>query len=216
MNITLSAGFRFIFRQVPTSVYGPRLCEESRATSAGMTSRVIAIDQHRFGNGTERWGETMLINLKVNARTSRVGSAAELKQELAPFASRLRADSGGPSLCALMNTNAGWLMYLSTTTAPALVRATRCSTNPALCDGLVFDDLFDGEHVPVVAYRLSNGQRDQYPASGRCLSRARPGTTLYKFTGRIQAQAHALLFRIGLEQRRPEDAAGASPISLSR
>jgi hypothetical protein len=58
---------------------------------------------------------TMLINLKVNAYTSRVASVADLRQELAPFASQqfreiwVSMDTGGPSLCALMNTNVGWL-----------------------------------------------------------------------------------------------------------
>jgi hypothetical protein len=97
----------------------PKAMRRVACDERGHDVRVIAIDQNRFGDGTERWGETMLINLKVNGCTSRVGSADELKQELAPFASQqfreiwVRADSGGPSLCALMNTNAGWLMYLS-------------------------------------------------------------------------------------------------------
>ena len=48
----------------------------------------------------------MLINLKVNAYTSRVASVAELRQELAPFASQqfreiwVSMDAGRPSLCA--------------------------------------------------------------------------------------------------------------------
>jgi hypothetical protein len=48
----------------------------------------------------------MLMNLQVNAYTSRVASVAELRQELAPFASQqfrevwVRVDPGGPSLCA--------------------------------------------------------------------------------------------------------------------
>jgi hypothetical protein len=59
----------------------------------------------------------MLINLMVNAYTSRVASVAGLRQELAPFASQFReiwvsVDAGGPSLAALMNTNVGLLTYL--------------------------------------------------------------------------------------------------------
>ena len=115
----------------------------------------------------------MLINLKVNAYTSRVASVAELMQELAPFASQqfreiwVRMDAGGPSLCALMNTNVGWLMYLRhddgdpgySSRNPMYDKSVAALGDPA------FDGLYNGEHVPVIKYRLSNGQGDEFPAS---------------------------------------------------
>jgi len=63
-----------------------------------------------------------------------------------------------------MNTNV--LMYLRHDDGDAGFS----SRNPAFAKsdpmlrGLVFDGLFD-EHVPVIAYRLNNGQCDEYPAS---------------------------------------------------
>jgi hypothetical protein len=115
----------------------------------------------------------MSVNLQVNSRESRVASAAELRQELARFASQqfreiwLSMDSGGPSLAALMNTNIGWLMYLRHDDGdPGF-----SSRNPMYDEsdptqgGLAFDSLFRGKHVLVIEYRLSNGQVDEYPAS---------------------------------------------------
>jgi hypothetical protein len=115
----------------------------------------------------------MLLNLKVNAYTSRVASVAALRQELAPFASQqfreiwVSVDQGGPSLCALMNTNVGWLMYLRHDDGDTgfSSRNPMFDESDAMLGGLVFDGLVGGEHVPVIAYRLSNGQGDEYPAS---------------------------------------------------
>jgi len=115
----------------------------------------------------------MLINLKVNAYPSRVASVAELRQELEAFASEqfreiwVSIDSGGPSLAALMNTNIGWLTYLRHDEGdPGFSsRNPMYDESDATLGGLAYDSLFNGEHVPVIAYQLSNGQADEYPAS---------------------------------------------------
>lgn len=79
----------------------------------------------------------MLMELKVNGHASRIASVAELRQKLVPFASQqfreiwLSIDSGGPILGTLMNTKFGCLLYLRPIRATsALLRATRCTTNP--------------------------------------------------------------------------------------
>jgi immunity protein Imm1 of predicted polymorphic toxin system len=74
---------------------------------------------------------------------------------------------GGPRLCALMNTNLGWLMYLRHDDGETgfSSRNSTFGESDAMLSGLVFDGLVGGEHVPVIAYRLSNGQGDEYPAS---------------------------------------------------
>src|SRR5262249_59813017 len=115
----------------------------------------------------------MLINLKVNAYPSRVASVAELRQELEAFASEqfreiwVSIDSGGPSLAALMNTNVGWLTYLRHDEGDPgySSRNPMYDKSDAALGVLAFDGLFGGEHVPVVKYRLSNGQEDEFPAS---------------------------------------------------
>lgn len=114
----------------------------------------------------------MLTDLKVNGHASRIGSVAALRENLAPFASQgfreiwLSIDAGGPSLCALMNTNIGSLMYLRHDGGdPGFSsRNPMYDKSDAMLGGLAYDSLFNGEHVPVIAYRLSNGQRDEYPA----------------------------------------------------
>jgi hypothetical protein len=114
----------------------------------------------------------MSVNLQVNSYESRVASAAELRQELAPFASEqfreiwVGMDSGGPSLAALMNTNIGWLTYLRHNDGdPGFSsRNPTYDESDAMQSGLAFDSLFNGKHVPVIEYRLSNGQIDEYPA----------------------------------------------------
>jgi len=115
----------------------------------------------------------MFISLEVNAHTSRIASVDELRQELTPFASQqfreiwVSVDPGGPRLCALMNTNLGWLMYLRHDDGDTgfSSRNPTFDKSDAMLSGLVFDGLVGGEHVPVIAYRLSNGQGDEYPAS---------------------------------------------------
>ena len=115
----------------------------------------------------------MPVNLQVNSYESRVASAAELRQELAPFASEhfreiwVSMDAGGPSLAALMNTNIGWLGYLRHDDGdPGFSsRNLAFDESDATQGGLAFDSLFRGKHVLVIEFRLSNGQVDEYPAS---------------------------------------------------
>jgi ribosomal protein L7/L12 len=98
---------------------------------------------------------------------------AELRQELAPFASQqfreiwVSVDAGGPSLAALMNTNVGWLMYLRHNDGdPGFSsRNPMYDESDATLGGLAFDGQFGRERVPVITYRLSNGQKDEFPAS---------------------------------------------------
>src|SRR5215467_1220134 len=115
---------------------------------------------------------TMLMELTVNGHASRIGSVAEFRRELAPFAAEqfreiwLSMDSGGPILGALMNTNVGWLTYLRHDEGDPgySSRNPMYDKSDAMLSGLVFDGLVGGEHVPVIAYRLSNGQEDEFPA----------------------------------------------------
>jgi hypothetical protein len=129
---------------------------------------------------------TMLINLKVNAYISRVASVADLRQELAPFASQqfreiwVSMDAGGPSLCALMNTNVGWLIYPRHDDGDPgySSRNPMYDKSDAALGGLAFDGLYDGEHVPDIHYRLSNGQGGRISGKlgvARAGHRARPG-----------------------------------------
>src|SRR5260221_12108019 len=113
----------------------------------------------------------MLMSLEVNAQISRVASVAQLRQELAPFASQqfreiwVRMDAGGPILGALMNTNVGWLTYLSHDEGDPgySSRNPMYDKSDAALGGLAFDGVFRREHVPVIKYQLSNGQEDEFP-----------------------------------------------------
>lgn len=93
--------------------------------------------------------------LVVNRTETRIASAYQLRQALAMSAREqfreiwLNTDEDGPSLCALINGQRGWLMYLR-----KAGDAGFSSRNAAL------DDTGD-----MVEYYLSNGQRDVYPAS---------------------------------------------------
>jgi ribosomal protein L7/L12 len=105
---------------------------------------------------------TMLMDLKVNGHASRIASVADLRRNLAPFASQqfreiwVSVDPGGPSLCALINTNVGWLMYLSNNEGDTGFS----SRNP------MFDRLrWRREHIPVITYRWSNGMDEEFPSS---------------------------------------------------
>jgi hypothetical protein len=74
-------------------------------------------------------------------------------------------DGGGPSLVALLNESIGWLMYLRHADGDSGF----CSRNPTFGDSDVSPDRafvsrFEGVLVPVIEYRLANGQVDQYPA----------------------------------------------------
>jgi hypothetical protein len=97
--------------------------------------------------------ETMLINLEVNAHTSRIGSVAELRQELAPFASQqfreiwVSVGPGGPSLAALINTNVGWLTYWRghDDRDPGFSsRNPMYDESDTTLGGLAYDSLYDG------------------------------------------------------------------------
>jgi len=76
-------------------------------------------------------------------------------------------DGEGPSLFALLNGDIGWLMYLRhddgdtgfSSRNPAFGSSDVTPERPA------FVSRFGGVLVPVIEYRLANGQMDEYPAS---------------------------------------------------
>lgn len=114
------------------------------------------------------------MELKVNGHASRIACVADLKRNLAPVSSQqfreiwLNIDSGGPSLAVLMNTNIGWLTYWKgyDDSDPGFTsRNPMYDESDAPQPSIAYDGLFGGEHVQVIAYRLSNGQGDEYPAS---------------------------------------------------
>jgi hypothetical protein len=61
-----------------------------------------------------------------------------------------RKGDDGPALCALINGDRGWLMYLN---------------EPGDTGYSSRDPGYDGPDDAVIDYVLSNGQRDEYPAS---------------------------------------------------
>ncbi len=115
----------------------------------------------------------MPIKLNVNDHASGIVSVAELRQALAPFASQrfreiwVSMEADGPSLCALMNANVGWLMYLRHNDGdPGFSsRNPMYNESDGVQSGLAFDGMFDGKHVPVINYQVSNGELSEYPAS---------------------------------------------------
>jgi ribosomal protein L7/L12 len=116
---------------------------------------------------------TILMELNVNNHASRIVSVIDLRRNLAPFASEqfreiwVSMDSGEPRLCALMNTNVGWLMYLRHDDGDSGFSSRNLMYDESdTLGGLVFDGRYGTErHVPVISYRLSNGQEDDFPAS---------------------------------------------------
>jgi len=58
--------------------------------------------------------------------------------------------ANGQSLCALINGDVGWMMYMRANGDPGF-----SSRNPA----------FSGPEDEMIEYRLNNGQIDKYPAS---------------------------------------------------
>jgi len=118
------------------------------------------------------------MKLNVNDHASGIVCVAELRQALAPFASQqfreiwVSMEADEPNLCALMNTNVGWLMYLRHNEGdPGFSsRNPMYDESDSIQSGLAFDSMFNGRHVPVINYQLSNGQLDEYPATGRCRS----------------------------------------------
>jgi ribosomal protein L7/L12 len=115
----------------------------------------------------------MLMELSVNSHTSWIASVADLRRNLARFPSEqfreiwLSIEQGGPSLCALMNTNVGWLMYLRHDQGDSgfSSRNPMYNESDGTLSGLAFDGRFGRDRVPVITYRLSNGQEDDFPAS---------------------------------------------------
>jgi ribosomal protein L7/L12 len=114
-----------------------------------------------------------MLGLSINSHTSPIDSVAELRQKLAHFASEqfreiwLSIQPGGPCLCALLNTNVGWLMYLRHDQGDSgfSSRNPMFDESDATLSGLAFDGRFGRDRVPVITYRLSNGQKDDFPAS---------------------------------------------------
>jgi hypothetical protein len=74
---------------------------------------------------------------------------------------------GGPSLCAHMNTNVGWLMYLRHDDGDTgfTSRNPMYDESDSTLGGLAFDGLYGREHLPVITYRWSNGMEEEFPAS---------------------------------------------------
>jgi hypothetical protein len=119
-----------------------------------------------------RGSDLMTFELSVNGRSSRVASVAEFQRALIPFTFHefreicINIDEGGSAVVALLNRSTGWLMYLRhhgdagfSSRNPAFDASAAAQSNPASVSR------FNGMLVPVIDYRLSNGQLDQYPAS---------------------------------------------------
>jgi hypothetical protein len=95
------------------------------------------------------------MRLSINGKTDEISSKAMLLERMAKSAHLQFREvwlnvNGGPALCALLNKNIGWLMYLR-----EAGDAGFSSRNPA----------YPGSDSDVVQYQLSNGQVDEYPAS---------------------------------------------------
>ena len=100
-------------------------------------------------------GDRLKLRLSVNCYDTQVATVADLGHELMPFASEQFREiwlevEQGPALCALLNGDLGWLMYLREDGDAGF-----SSRNPT----------FDGSKSNVIKYRLSNGQHDEYPTS---------------------------------------------------
>jgi len=122
-----------------------------------------------------RWlrrGDLMTFELSVNGHSSRIASVAEFRRALIPFAFHefreicINIDDGGSALVALLNRSTGWLMHLRhygdvgfSSRNPAFDASAAARSNPASISR------WGGALVPMIEYRMSNGQLDQYPAS---------------------------------------------------
>jgi hypothetical protein len=112
------------------------------------------------------------VKLSVNSHSRRIASVDELREELLPFASEpfreiwLHLDQEGPSLCALLNGDVGWLMYLTHDDGDAgfSSRNPEFESSDLASSDRIFLSRFRGALVPLIKYRLSNGQVDEYPA----------------------------------------------------
>jgi hypothetical protein len=97
----------------------------------------------------------LTLDLSINGHTARIATVADLRHAIAPFAGEAFREvwinvEGGPALCALFNGVSGWLMYLRQSGDAGF-----SSRNPD----------YEGKADVILEYRLSNGQRDVYPAS---------------------------------------------------
>jgi hypothetical protein len=101
--------------------------------------------------------ESRCLELKVNSCVFDVRNVEQLSAALKEAGNSLFYEvwlsfpDGGPALCALINGEAAWLMYL-----PNDEGQPGCSTrNPD----------YTGPEDARIEYRLGNGQVDQYPAA---------------------------------------------------
>jgi Immunity protein Imm1 len=102
--------------------------------------------------GQEDYGLTL--GLSINGHRTRVATVVELQRELESFAGEAFREvwidvQDGPALCAVFNGSVGWLMYIREDGDAGF-----SSRNPD----------YQGTIDAVLEYRLSNGQRDVYPA----------------------------------------------------
>lgn len=96
----------------------------------------------------------MIFQLYINDTQAEISSSAELRKALELAAHQqyremcVSADNG-PALSALCNGRIGWLMFLRKSGDAGF-----SSRNPD----------YEGDPEAMIEYRLSNGQRDFYPA----------------------------------------------------
>jgi hypothetical protein len=91
--------------------------------------------------------------MQINGRSFSVASLADLRRHLSSVTSEQYREiwlsvESGPAICALMNGDSGWLMYLREEGDSGF-----SSRNPA-----------QEGRGGLVSYRLADGQIDQYPA----------------------------------------------------
>jgi hypothetical protein len=98
---------------------------------------------------------TGTMELTLNGESYEVASVGGLRYHLPKISERqfcevwLYAESGWPAICALVNGNSAWLLFLREEGDSGF--STR---NPN----------YNGPKEAVIEYSLSNGQRDEYPA----------------------------------------------------
>ena len=94
------------------------------------------------------------MELSINGTTQTIASAAELSARLSATANAAHRDiwlyaPNGAALCALMNGNRGWLMFLRESGDPGF-----SSRNPN----------YVGSRDETIEYVLSNGEANTHPA----------------------------------------------------
>jgi hypothetical protein len=95
------------------------------------------------------------MKISVNGRETKVTSISDLRRALIrPTSEKFREIwlnvKGGPALCALLNGDVGWLMFLRHSDGDAGFSSRNLA--------------FKGSTKEMIEYRLSNGQIDKYPA----------------------------------------------------